>query len=157
MAEEVTAKYRVARATPDPQVIVNRPKVGIVSTPYRRARGAPDPQLLVAEGTQHATRPPVPSVHAEHYRQNTSRPLRAWEGSQPIKHARMLDPDAMKVAQNFAERVSNCMDRFSIDAIASIRSSYLWLGGEHEQARWLADVVSQSGETKLRLGIHPTV
>ena len=49
------------------------------------------------------------------------------------------------------------MDNFSIDPIASIRSSYLWLGGEHEQARWLADVVALSGQDKLRLGIHPNV
>jgi hypothetical protein len=71
----------------------------------------------------------------------------------------MLDSDAIHVAQKYRCTCEhNCMDRFSIDAIASIRSSYLWLGGEHdEQARWLADVVSQSGEDKLRLGVHPTV
>ena len=85
---------------------------------------------MVAEGTTRATRPPVQSEHAE-------LPAKYIASSRLGRFATMLDQDAIEAAQKFRCKCEhNCMDRFGIDAIASIRSNYMWLGGEHEQARW---------------------
>ncbi len=125
MAEDIIVQYRAARAPLTKQwrrIPTNKLGIANNANAYNtlaehRRTLAHQRQCLVVAGTKHAQWRPA---------ERACRVLPAKVGVlsrlgrfATFKHARMLDPDAIKAAQKFrCTREHNCMERVSIDAIA---------------------------------------
>ena len=100
---------------------------------------------------------PKATHHAAAYRRNTRRQLHPFLGTQPAKHAGILNDQALEAAMSWKCACGQPCDSVSKALLRTLRTAYLDLGGEHAQSEHLiqlrALVDSSTGQDRYPLGL----